>query len=211
MTLPKPRTKPGKGRSVEEAVSYAVGHRVRIEILAALNERIYSAADLSRVLRQPLSTVTHHVEELRNSGSIEVACTKKVRNIEQNLYRSTGLPFYSDEDIAAMTPDQRQALAGLILQASMAEAMASLWAGKLKTDPRVVLAWRWFNLDGQGREDLADEQARWWERAQEIEAESASRRVESGEDVESIIVTLLAYKRSRNSPHPPLASDGRCS
>jgi DNA-binding transcriptional ArsR family regulator len=205
--LPKKTTGAGKSRSVEEAVSYAMGHRIRIEVLAALNERIYSTADLSRILHQPLSTVTHHVEELRKSGSIEVARTKKVRNIEQNFYRSVELPFYSDEDIATMTADERQSLAGLILQASMAEAMASLWAGKLKEDPRVVLAWRWFNLDNQGREDLADEQAGWWERSREIEAESASRRAESGEDAESIIVTLLAYKRSRNSPHPPLSSD----
>jgi DNA-binding transcriptional ArsR family regulator len=203
-------TRAGNDRSVEEAVSYAVGHRVRIEVLAALNERIYSAAELSRVVRQPLSTITHHVEELRKSGSIEVARTRKVRNIEQNFYRSVELPFYSDEDIAAMTADQRQALAGLILQASMAEAMASLWAGKLKNDPRVVLAWRWFNLDNQGREDLADQQAEWWERIREIETESTSRRAESGEEAESVIVTLLGYPRSRNSPHPPLSSDEYC-
>ena len=35
-------TKAGQKRSVEEAVSYAIGHRIRIEILALLNEGTHS-------------------------------------------------------------------------------------------------------------------------------------------------------------------------
>ncbi len=44
-----------------------------------------------------------------------------------------------------------------------------------------MLAWNRIVLDRQGREDLADEQARSRERIHEIEAEAANRRAESGE------------------------------
>jgi hypothetical protein len=88
----------------------------------------------------------------------------------------------------------------------MAEALASFWAGKITADPRAVLAWRWFNVDSQGRADIADEQARSWERIKEIEAESTTRRATSGEDAQSIIVSSLGYERSRTSPHPPNTS-----
>jgi hypothetical protein len=113
------------------------------------------------------------------------------------------LPFYSDDDIAAMTPDERQALAGIILQAATAEALASLWAGKLHGDPRVMLAWNRINLDEQGRDDLADEQERSWGRMMEIEVESANRRAESGEPATTYVVTSLGYERSRTSAPPP--------
>jgi DNA-binding transcriptional ArsR family regulator len=195
------------GRSLEEAVSYAVGHRIRIEVLAALHEGPASANDLARIVHQPLSKVTHHVEELLVSGSIEIARTETVGNISQNFYCAVELPFYSDEEIQAMTAEQRQGLAGLILQATMAEALASLWAGKLHSDPRVMLAWNRINLDEQGREDLADEQARSWARMQEIEAEAAARRIESGEPAVTYVVTSLGYERSRASAPPPVRSE----
>jgi DNA-binding transcriptional ArsR family regulator len=198
----------GKGeRGVEDSVSYAVGHRIRIEILAALHEGPESANGLAKIVRQPLSTVTHHIEELLKDGSIEIARTEQVRgNLSQNFYIVVELPEFSDEEIAAMTPEERQALAGLILQASTAEALASLWAGKLHSDPRVMLAWNRINLDRQGREDFADEQARSWGRVKEIEAEATNRRAESGEPGVTYIVTSLGYERSRNSAPPPVAS-----
>lgn len=192
-----------KDRSIEEAVSYAVAHRVRIEMLCVLNERAYSAQELARAVHQPLSTITHHVEELLKSGSIEVAETKRVRNLHQNFYRAVELPFLSDGEMEALDPEARQEIYGLILQASIAEALASFSAGKISADPRVVLAWRWFNVDAQGREDIADEQARSWARVQEIEAESATRRARTGEEATSIIVTSFGYERSRTAPDLP--------
>ena len=196
-------SKPKKQRSVEEAVSYAVGHRIRIEILAALNERSFSSVELARIVRQPLSTVSHHIEELVKAGSIEIARTERVRNIDQNFYRSTEMHFLSDEEFAALPHATRQKLNGILLQAAMAEAMASFWAGKISDDYRAFLAWKWFNVDAQGREDIAEEMARSWERLREIEAEATARRAESGEQAQAIIVTSLGYPRSRPpSPQP---------
>jgi DNA-binding transcriptional ArsR family regulator len=203
MTLKQMAAKPERSRTVEEALSYAVAHRIRIEILCLLNEQSHSAQELARIVHQPLSTVTHHIEELFNSGSIEIARTKQVRNIKQNFYRAVVLPFLSDEEMQALTPEARQEIYGLILQASMAEAMASFSAGKITNDPRVMLAWRWFNVDEQGRADIANEQARSWERIKEIEAESTNRRAGTNEPVQSIIVTSLGYERNRASSKPP--------
>ena len=202
-------TKTEKRRSIEDAVSYAVAHRLRIELLCVLNERSYSAQELARVIHQPLSTVTHHIEELLKSGSIEVADTRQVRNFSQNIYRAVEIPFLTDEEMEALSPDARQEIYGLILQASIAEALASFSAGKMNADPRVVMAWRWFTVDAQGRGDIADEQARHWERLQEIEVESSARRVESSEIGTSIIVTSFGYQRSRDSSELPAHVRGK--
>jgi DNA-binding transcriptional ArsR family regulator len=196
-----------EGRGIEESVSFALAHRIRIEVLAALHEGPASAKELAETVCQPLSTVDHHIKELLKDGSIEVAKIKKVGNLVQHFYCMVRLPYYSDEDVAAMTPQERRALAGLILQASMAEAMASLWAGKLHDDPRVMLAWNRINLDKQGRIDLAEEQGRSWGRQHEIEAESASRRAETGEPGITYVVTLFGYERSRTSAPNPIPHD----
>lgn len=198
-----------RGKSIEEVVAYALGHRIRILVLAILNDGTYSPDALARIIGEPLNKVSHHIKELLDAGSIELAKIERVRNVNQHFYRAVEMPYYSDEEAAEMTPQQRQVTAGLVLQSMMAEAMAALWAGKLSSDPRVMMAWRWFNLDEQGREDLADEQLRSWKRMQEIEVEATNRRAESGEDAVSIIAAQLGFERERTvpAPHTPANAD----
>lgn len=193
-------------KTVEQAVSDAIGHRTRIELLAALHEGPASAKQLAEVLRQPLANVTHHLQSLFAARSIDIAYTKPVGNVIQTFYCMVELPFYSNEDIAAMTEDERQVLASIILQAAAAEAMASLWAGKLHSDPEVMLAWNRITLDRQGRREFAEEQKRSWEAVEEIEADSVNRRSISGEPGVTFVVTSLGYERSRTeAPKPAVA------
>jgi DNA-binding transcriptional ArsR family regulator len=210
-----------RGKSIEEVVSYAVGHRIRVEVLTMLHEGVYCPNEIAESLGEPLGRVTHHVNELLDAGSIELARTEQVRNTTRHFYRAAELPdpvsqavpvpetemikprIYSDEEVAAMPPQQRKMTAGMILQASIAEALAALWAGKLSEDRRVFLAWRWFNVDARGREEIADEQARSWARIQEIEAEATARLNESEEKPVSVVVAGQGFERSRTSPSSP--------
>ena len=192
-------------RGIEETVSYAVGHRIRIEILAALHEGPESATGLAGIIGQPLSTITHHIEQLLVDGSIEVAWSKPIRtNMTQNFYRVVELPEFSIEEVETMSSAERQALFALIVQAATAEALASLWAGRMLFDPHIVLAWDRFNLDGQGREALAEEQNESWERVKSIAGDSANRMAESGEKGVTYVVTSFGYQRCRTSAPPPL-------
>ena len=190
-------------KSIEEVVSYAVGHRIRVHILIVLNEGTFSAGQIAAIIEEPLNNVSNHIRELLDAGSIELAETKRVRNTLQHYYRAVEIPHYSDEEVAAMTPEQRQVTAGLAIQSMVAEVMAGLWAGKMTNDPRLWLAWDWFNVDAQGRKEIADEQARSWERIRDIEIEATNRRVESGEDARSILVSQTGFERARKGPTPP--------
>lgn len=191
------------GKSIEERVAYAVSHRTRVYVLTLLNEGIYCPEEIAAIMGERTANVNFHIRELLDAGSIELARTEPVRNTTQHYYRAVEMPFYSDEEIAAMAPEERQATIGLTLQCLMAEVMSAFWAGKMANDPRLWLSWRWFNVDEQGRQDLADEQERSWKRAREIEGESANRRAEAGEDAQSIIVASAGFPRERVSPTPP--------
>jgi DNA-binding transcriptional ArsR family regulator len=195
--VPPKTARPGQSKkSIEEVVAYALNHKTRVHILLVLNEGTYTAAQIAEIIEEPLNNVSNHIRELLDAGSIELAKTVPKGNVLQHYYRAVEMPFYSEEEAQAMTPEQRQVTAGLVVQPMLAEVMAALWKGTL-TEPRVILAWNWFNVDRQGREDIAAEQERFWKRIEEIEVESTNRRAESGEEAESIVVTSLGYPRAR--------------
>ena len=198
----------GKGnRALQDAVSYAVGHRIRVEILAALHEGSASANELARRVRQPLSTVTHHVGELLDAGSIQVERTERVRSVDQRFYSVPARWFTSDEEMQEETEEERQESCRVILESMMAEALAGFWAGKLTSDPRLFLTWTWLNVDPQGREEIADEQLRSWKRLEEIEAEAAARCARSGADRTSVQVSSIGFERARSVAGPPCIPD----
>lgn len=193
-----------RGKSIEEVVSYALGHRIRIEVLALLNEGVYTPDEISSILDEPIGKITHHISELAEGGAIELARTEPVRNATRHFYRAVQQPYVSAAEAAAMTPQQRQVIAGLILQSIMAESMSAFWAGKMIDDPdHTLLSWRWFNVDQEGRGEIIAELAASWERVREIEARSAVRRMESGEDAVSVIVAMQGFQRTRSSLTPP--------
>lgn len=194
---------PQRNKSIEEVLSFAWNHRIRVQVLSLLNEGTYTPGEIAAIIGEPLSKVSHHIRELAEGGSIELAKVEKARNADQHYYRAVEMPFYSDEEVWAMTPEQRQMSAGFVIQNMIAEAMAAFWAGTIRDDPRTWLAWRWFNVDQEGREAIAEEQQHHWDRIREIEAEATNRRAKSGEAAESIIVANMGFRRERTAPAPP--------
>jgi DNA-binding transcriptional ArsR family regulator len=196
-----------EGRGVEDSVSYSLGHRVRIEIRAALHEGPATASQLAEMIRVPINTIDYHIKELLKDRSIDIAKSVKVGNITQHYYSVTSLPYFSDEEVATMSEKDRQTLCAIAVQAVLAEAMASLWAGKMADDPLAFLASECINLDKQGRDELADEETASWRRKHEIEARSANRRAKTGEAGVTYVITSMGYERSRPSAPEPLNED----
>ncbi len=197
---------PQRKKTIEEVVGFAWNHKIRVEVLSLLNEGTYTPGQIAAIIEEPLSKVSHHIRELAEGGSIELAKIDKARNADQHYYRAVEMPFYSDEEVWAMTPEQRQLSAGFVLQNMIAEAMTAFWAGTIRDDPRTWLAWRWFNVDEEGRTAIADEQQRHWDRIGEIEAEATSRRADSSEEARSIVVANMGFERVRTAPAPPSTS-----
>lgn len=198
-------------RSIEQVVGFGLGHRFRVEIRRALHDRPATAAQLANILKQPRERLRYHIEELLKDGSIEVADRKKAGNMTQNVYRVTRLSLTSTEDWQAMSQADRQVESALILQGTWTEALAALMEGQFQRDPDVVNVWNRIPLDQKGREDFLDELEESWDRTENIEAEAAGRRIESGEPGERYIAALFGYRRVRDSaPAPQIDETGRC-
>lgn len=197
-------------KTIEEVVEYAISHRTRILVLSVLNEGTYTKEEIARIIGLPQNRVSHHIRELLDGGSIELAKVEQARNSERHYYRAVRMPFFTDEEVEEWTPLERQIGAGICIQNFVAEMMAALWAGKFRDDPRHWLSWRWFNLDAQGRGALADEQQRFWDRCCEIEGESINRSADSGGETESIIIGGAGFQRVRTAPPSDDAALDRC-
>jgi DNA-binding transcriptional ArsR family regulator len=192
------------GRTVEEAVSHSIGHRIRVEVLAALHEGPATASALARMIGQPLSLLDYHVRQLVEDGAIRVTATRRIRNLSQPVYDVIKLPFYDETSWRRLTREDRQVFSAISLRAAMAESLASLWAGKFHSDPLVMVAWNRIVLDQRGRRDLAEEQQRSWKRICCIEVDAARRLRGSGKDGKMYVVTLLGYERGRSTAPEPL-------
>jgi len=183
-------------------VEYAVSHRIRSQILMVLNQGTYTAAEIADIIDEPLNKVGNHIRELVDAGSIEIVDTKRRRNTHQHYLRAVHTTLFDEKEAKAMTEQERQVSAGLIIQSLVAEMMAGLWAGKMFDDPRDFMAWDRFNLDAEGRQELFHEQEESWERLNAIKARAANRVAESGEDTAPYVVAVLGFERALKAPKP---------
>ncbi len=190
-----------RGKSIEEVVEYAVSHRIRTLILHVLNEGTYTATEIAELIDEPLNNVANHIRKLHDAGSIEVAKAepRANSNVIRHYYRAIAMPYVSEEEAKAMPVQERQMIAGLIVQSAVGEVMAALWAGKL-ADPRTILVWDKVSLDQEGREELEAESLRYLDRVKEIEGDSTNRRAKTGEGAQRMLVTLFGHERARSGP-----------
>jgi DNA-binding transcriptional ArsR family regulator len=194
-----PALKPAseRTRGIDDALTYAVGHRIRIDALAILAEGRHSVSEVASILGLDVKRVSGHIRELYDCGCIEEAGTEKVRNTNQHFYRAVTLPYVSDEAYRAISVEARREIAALIIQAIMAETLASFRARKMDNDENMCLLWDCLSLDAEGKREVRDEIAASFERLIEIKARNANRLSETGETGTTTIVTLTGFERSR--------------
>lgn len=194
-------------KRIEEAVQYALSHKVRIEVLTLLNEGSYTAAEISDVTNLSLSNVSNHIKRMLEDGAIEVARIEERRATNVYWYRAVEIPEYSQAEAEELTEMERQMIAGWVVQSGMAEVVATLWKGNL-ADPRTILSWDWYNVDAKGRIDLETENVRHLKRLREIECESVNRCVDTPEATTPLLVSVFAFVRAR-APRRPGRSRNR--
>jgi DNA-binding transcriptional ArsR family regulator len=112
----------------------ALGHPMRVRILALLQERSASPRELAEWLDATLGTVSYHVRALHDLGLLELVRTTQVRGAIAHHYRVRERPRVSDEAWAAASPLVKQAAVGATLQTTDDYARASAAVGGFERD-----------------------------------------------------------------------------
>ncbi len=194
-----------KKRSLEKATHYALGARVRSEILTILNDGPASHSELAKLAGLSVGKIGHHIQELVESGSIELADIVQVRNQNVHIYRAVKRAYISDAEAEQASSEENNEVAAFILQGFTAEALCSLWAGKLDANKGLVkMSWESLNVDPEAREKIHEEQLESYERILKLAAKGADNLAESGDTGVSLIVGSFGFARSREprTPYP---------
>lgn len=183
-------------KGIEEVVQYALRHKIRIQVLMALNEGIYTAAEISRITGVQQKTLQNHLHRMVEDGSIEIDSEEEKGNRRQYRYRSAVVNTYTAEEFERLPYRYRQNIVGAILSSGIAEILAGFHAGKL-AEPRAHVFWDWYNVDEQGRDDADELTHRYLRGLRKVEDESTARTEAKGAETTSMLLKLLIFERPR--------------
>lgn len=178
-------------RNVDQRIIKALAHPLRVEILAILNDRMASPNELSKELEEGLSQVSYHVKCLKDFEMIEMVKTEPRRGAVEHYYRANTKVFVPAWLMKLIPKSAQREMFGDVLADIERDVGESLETGffdkrndwVVGRDPRV--------LDGKGREDAEEAAAEFFERYEEIEAETVNRRASGEGDGESIPTTAV--------------------
>lgn len=176
----------------------ALGHPLRVRILAMLRERDASPVELADWLEASLGTVAYHVRTLERLGIIELVKETKVRGAIEHHYRAKHDPLISDDMWAETPPIAKQAVVDAMLQTTDAYVRASAAAGGFDRSDAVLLRHR-LVLDAKGFAQLNKACTKLFEQAKSIEA-AAAKRIERDPHAEDIVetgISILAFEMAR--------------
>ncbi|HEX7299603.1 MAG TPA: helix-turn-helix domain-containing protein [Solirubrobacteraceae bacterium] len=202
MPASKHTARPATARDeLDPRIVRALSHPVRHRVLVALNERVASPKELAAELGEPLGNVSYHTRVLVKLGCIELVSTTQRRGALEHHYRAVMRPYFDDAAWAKMPLSTRRALFDHELDRLWSHTVDAAGVGGFD-HPRAHVSWTLLDLDDQGLNDLADVLGSTLDRALEIQAESAGRRAERGDNGGADLRTELAILHFERAPKP---------
>jgi DNA-binding transcriptional ArsR family regulator len=194
------RSKQARKSSVDVGVVKAIGHPLRMQLLARLNERVASPVELARELDESVQLVSYHVRILRDLGFVELVKTTPRRGAIEHHYRAIRRPFFSDDDYAALPQNARAAVSGTVLGQIVQHAIHAHENGAFEqddVDPNITTD----NvvLDDEAWAKLAEKVGEVWEYAKELQAE-AMPRIKDGAEARNGRLAVLLYPHVEGGP-----------
>ncbi len=189
----------------------ALGHPLRVRILAILEERTASAVELSRMLHADIGVVAYHVRKLHQLGLIELEKETRVRGAIQRHYRAYERPQISESAWREAPPVAKQALIDATLQQIYDYGRASNAAGGFdRADAHITRSA--LRLDHEAWERLAASLMRVLEDVAEIEQDVRDREAkgEAGELEDVGLVMMLFQALPFSAPRPEGHRDAGC-
>lgn len=160
----------------------AMSHPLRASILRILVERTASPAEMARELDEELSNVSYHTKQLVGFDCAELVSTRPVRGALEHFYRATERHLIDTEEWEELEPLVAEDLVCEFMQKILDDFVASARAQLIGGDKDFHLTRTPLVLDGEGLQEALEAQERARLEILEIEARSAARLIESGDE-----------------------------
>src|SRR5215212_7116407 len=170
----------------------ALTHPLRIQILAALDERTASPSELADELEAPLGNVSYHVRQLAGLGLIKLVKRTPRRGAIEHHYKALARPQITDDAWAGTPPTVKDAVVGAALgDLGQAVTAAAADGGFSRSDAH--LSRTAVTLDERGFRDIEKELNATLTRVQKIAEDSAKRLAKSGDGGEAATVATMLF------------------
>jgi DNA-binding transcriptional ArsR family regulator len=182
-----------------KAITNAVNHDLRLEIITILHQGEFSAGEIADMLDEDVRYVTGHVHILMATGCIEFVGFRRIGGHPRAVFRAITLPVVTDEVFRKMTKEERHDGSGAIVQGFVAESLSALANEKLDSaEEPPCLIWDAPPLDAKRREKLRKRLTEVWvEEVLAAEAETVNAVSEPGEEAVPTVVGLFCFERGR--------------
>ena len=168
----------------------ALTHPLRIQILAALDERTASPSELADELDAPLGNVSYHVRQLAGLGLIKLVKRTPRRGAIEHHYKAVGRPQITDDAWAGTPATVKDAVVGAAL-GDVGNAVTSAAAAGGFSRPDAHLTRTQVSVDEKGWKDLDKELNATLARVQKIADDSAKRLAKAGQDGEQAATVVM--------------------
>jgi DNA-binding transcriptional ArsR family regulator len=174
-------TKAERRKATENRVK-AMGHPLRAAVLRILADRTASPAEMARELDEELSNVSYHTKQLVEFECAELVSTRPVRGALEHFYRATARHLIDTEEWEELDPVIAEDLVCEFMQKILDDFTASARMQLIGGDKDFHLTRTPLVLDKVGLQEALEAHERARLEILEIEARSAERMIESGEE-----------------------------
>ena len=186
-------TKTERRKASENRIK-AMSHPLRASLLRILVERTASPAEMARELDEELSNVSYHTKQLVEFECAELVSTRPVRGALEHFYRATERHLIDTEEWEELEPVMAEDLVCEFMQKILDDFVVSARAKLVGGDKDFHLTRTPLVLDAQGLQEALDAHERARLEILEIEARSAERMVESGEQGTRVSTSQGCFK-----------------
>jgi DNA-binding transcriptional ArsR family regulator len=117
------------GRLGEAELLRALGHPLRIKILAFTAERVTSPNEIARQINEVVGNVGYHARVLRDAGLIELVEEKPVRGAVEHFYRAVERPWFDEDCWSQFAPEVKRAISSYGVDLVVQDAARALRSG----------------------------------------------------------------------------------
>jgi predicted transcriptional regulator len=182
MTPTDQKTDPVEQVFAEQAPLYEMmGNPLRTRIIMALADREGSPKELADSLGQKFQTVCTQIRWLERRGFIELVEEDKKKGGVQHFYKTTVHSRVEADEWEHLPEFARRSSSAAILQVVVQNLRKALASGDFDAHRHRVLLLKPMLVDEQGMRELDESALRNLDEQERIEAESAARRIVSGQ------------------------------
>lgn len=187
----------------------ALGHPLRVRILAMLEEETSSPVQLSKKLGASLGTVAYHVRTLHELGLLDDVGTTPRRGAVEHHYKARPRPQFSEEAWEGASPIAKQALTDATLVQILDYCRNSAAAGGFDRGEAIVTRTA-LKLDDRGWTEMSAAFATLLDSMERVEGEAASRLAGSAgvPPPMNVGAVLMLFEAQRFSDQPAGGAGG---